>query len=395
MADSFEYDVFISFSVSDEEVVRPLWEELGSSGLRVFWSNSTLKDKLGEKWFDTIQSAIGRSKHFLLIVTHASMSSEWVKREYQAFLNHYYKSGSRLLIPVLVGNYSVSKLPMFLDQLQSCRLDQQDSVKRIIQLLWGTNVEELKKDVLVKEEEIRILRGELESLKSKLRNKKKARQVSSFHNVKDAQALVYLEEMSKLHNEIARKTHFLTSDNMILEYLVKYYMKNHVKALKQVCYVHTLPLPSEPRMEAAIQAISNSREKVIAISILKNDQWHQSGEKSPYIRANIETAKKGIPIQRVFIVENEKDLKKIEPVIKLKRAAGIELQYAVRKNLTRTLNDLIDGTFTLVNILICDRKILTLSTHHSKHDGSLVLNPDEIGQHEDRFKLIWDCSQPI
>ena len=43
MGGTFDYDVFLSFSASDEGLVRPVWQELCLSGLRVFWSDATLK----------------------------------------------------------------------------------------------------------------------------------------------------------------------------------------------------------------------------------------------------------------------------------------------------------------------------------------------------------------
>jgi len=49
------------------------------------------------------------------------MASDWVKREYQAFYNHCFRSGSRRLIPVLVSGYQASQLPLFLRQLRRVR----------------------------------------------------------------------------------------------------------------------------------------------------------------------------------------------------------------------------------------------------------------------------------
>src|ERR1035441_4917055 len=63
LADGFDYDVFLSFSSDDEEIARPMWKELSHSGLRVFWSEAALKQKLGESWPDTIQSSLERSRH--------------------------------------------------------------------------------------------------------------------------------------------------------------------------------------------------------------------------------------------------------------------------------------------------------------------------------------------
>ena len=164
----FEYDVFISFASSDEEIVKPIWQELTLSGLRVFWSDAVLREKLGESWFEVIQSSLERSRHFLLIVSSASISSKWVKREYTAFYNHCYKAGIRKLIPVLTNGYQVSSLPLFLRELEACRLDDTDTIRRVVQILGGTDVEELKKELLLKTEENEKLAESVRYLESKL-----------------------------------------------------------------------------------------------------------------------------------------------------------------------------------------------------------------------------------
>ena len=164
MEDIFDYDVFLSFASSDEDMVRPIWQELCLSGLRVFWSDATLKQKLGESWFDSIQSSLERSRHFLLVSSQSSMSSEWVKREYQAFYNHCYSQGGRRLIPLLARNCTISHLPIFLRQLQAVELADPDSVKAIIRLLGGSNLEKLKADLAEKEQENKKLTQEVARL---------------------------------------------------------------------------------------------------------------------------------------------------------------------------------------------------------------------------------------
>ena len=124
MDEVFDYDVFLSFASSDEAIARPVWQELCLSGLRVFWSDASLKQRLGEVWFETIESSLERSRHFVLLVSHTSMRSEWVKREYQAFHNHCFRAGSRRLIPALVGGYQAFQLPLFLRQLEAVPLDE-------------------------------------------------------------------------------------------------------------------------------------------------------------------------------------------------------------------------------------------------------------------------------
>jgi hypothetical protein len=101
MANIFEYDVFLSFASSDEELVKPMWQELCLSGLRVFWSDAALKNELGNSWIEIIESSLDRSRHMLLVCSPTSLNSTWVKREYRAFLEHCYKPGVRRLIPTL------------------------------------------------------------------------------------------------------------------------------------------------------------------------------------------------------------------------------------------------------------------------------------------------------
>jgi hypothetical protein len=46
MPDIFDYDVFLSFASTDEAVVKLIWPELCISGLCVFWSDTSLKQRL-------------------------------------------------------------------------------------------------------------------------------------------------------------------------------------------------------------------------------------------------------------------------------------------------------------------------------------------------------------
>ena len=117
MPDPFDYDVFLSFASGDETLVKPIWQELCLSGLRVFWSNSTLKERLGESWFDNVESALERSRHFILIASEAGMASEWVRREYKAFFSHCYKSGVRRLFPIVTPSFEIERLPLLLRDL--------------------------------------------------------------------------------------------------------------------------------------------------------------------------------------------------------------------------------------------------------------------------------------
>ena len=148
----FDYDVFLSFASGEEEKVRPIWQKLSLNGLRVFWSDTALKQSLGESWSAAIETALERSRHFLLIVSPLSMSSPWVRREYNAFFNYCYQPSVRRLIPVILGTYSISQLPLFLRDLQAMHLTE-GSIEGLINLLGGTSIDQLKKQLTQKEEE--------------------------------------------------------------------------------------------------------------------------------------------------------------------------------------------------------------------------------------------------
>lgn len=169
MEATFEYDVFISFASNDEEIAKPVWQDLSLNGLRVFWSDQNLKNSLGDSWSEVIQSSLEKSRHFLLICTKNSMSSEWVRREYEAFYNHCYKPGTRRLVPILDEDYKLTDLPLFLRGLQACRLDNRETVRELIRVLGGTNIEQLRIALSTKEKEIGELLSTVEMLRLKLK----------------------------------------------------------------------------------------------------------------------------------------------------------------------------------------------------------------------------------
>lgn len=158
MQTTFEYDVFLSFASKDEDVVRPIWQELSLNGLRIFWSDETLKESVGKSFFGVIQNALAQSKHLLLMCSNNSMQSEWVKLEYETFYSEYYmrNQSTRRLILFPIKNYDFSQLPPFLRQIQVTK-----DIKEIVPILGGVDVAALKS-------ENKNLRNEIESLRKKI-----------------------------------------------------------------------------------------------------------------------------------------------------------------------------------------------------------------------------------
>ena len=81
----FDYDVFLSFASLNEGLARPLWEQLSHSGLRVFWSDETLKKNVGESWYSVISKSLKSSKHLVLLWSEEAEQSKFVELEYSRF----------------------------------------------------------------------------------------------------------------------------------------------------------------------------------------------------------------------------------------------------------------------------------------------------------------------
>lgn len=202
--------------------------------------------------------------------------------------------------------------------------------------------------------------------------------------VRDARARTHLTSISKLHNRITNETEFDTDGKLLIKAFVEYPMTRYAKALSEFRDRREMFLRSEPRMQVAMEAIACSCEKVRAISIVGEDPWHHAGEDNPFIRVNIESAKK-VEIQRIYIVENETDLERLRPIINRKRAAGIKVRYGFKRDLRHKF----EQTFDLMNVLICDRMIMSYSLAETDHDGRLVSDEHEISKYITRFDFIW------
>ena len=225
MVDFFEYDVFLSFASSDEEIAKPVWQELSLSGLRVFWSDSSLKKEVGNSWFQVVQNSLERSRHMLLICTASSMRSKYVQLEYQSFIDACYKPGVRRLIPVLTKEFRERDLPIFLKQFEAVNNDDPNIMQEIIPLLGGVSIEKLKSENQHLRAQIDLLRFENESLKNKndelrkLLKQEKKRSIISAYN---AVHVSFSQKVSSLRIKVRnlflqyKRTWLIATRNVIL-----------------------------------------------------------------------------------------------------------------------------------------------------------------------------------
>ncbi|MBQ8381029.1 MAG: leucine-rich repeat protein [Clostridia bacterium] len=89
-----DFDVFISFKSTDEDgnptkdrlVARKVYDELTSRGIKVFFSEVTLKNRLGDEYEPIIFKALMSCKAFILVATsEENINSVWVKNEWSRF----------------------------------------------------------------------------------------------------------------------------------------------------------------------------------------------------------------------------------------------------------------------------------------------------------------------
>ncbi|MCP4680586.1 MAG: TIR domain-containing protein [Deltaproteobacteria bacterium] len=142
----YDYDVFVSYAAADASVVRSLVRELTAGGLRVFWSDAALRERLGEAWYDVIESSLQSSRHMVVAWSTAAKESKWVNREYQAFYSNCFEAGKRRLIPLLLAGMGTTDLPIFLRQLQVFGVSKGEDRRQLMQLLGGKDIQDLSEE---------------------------------------------------------------------------------------------------------------------------------------------------------------------------------------------------------------------------------------------------------
>jgi hypothetical protein len=80
---NFQYDVFLSHSANDKEVVRPLAERLRKDGVKVWFDEWALKP--GDSIPAKIEEALERSRELVLCMSANAFGSDWAQLESGTF----------------------------------------------------------------------------------------------------------------------------------------------------------------------------------------------------------------------------------------------------------------------------------------------------------------------
>lgn len=114
------YDVFISYKdkidgtdqkTEDFEIARELYEGLFDKGLRVFFSDRTLKDKVG-KYEPYIYAALESAPVMIVVGTKKEyFNAEWVRNEWSRYIDRIRNGEKKYIVPVF-KNMDIRDIPV-------------------------------------------------------------------------------------------------------------------------------------------------------------------------------------------------------------------------------------------------------------------------------------------
>jgi TIR domain len=123
----YQYDVFVSYSRSDQAWARRIVDDLRAQKLKVFFDQDRLE--AGAPWNDQLREALKFSRSLVLVWTDShAKTSDWVSKERAAFWLLPDLGGSRRLISVnLQGRPEADARLQGIDDLLSAGVDSTDA----------------------------------------------------------------------------------------------------------------------------------------------------------------------------------------------------------------------------------------------------------------------------
>jgi uncharacterized protein YjbI with pentapeptide repeats len=101
------YNCFISYSTEDQEFATQLFDDLSKNGVECWFSPHDVQ--AGKKLYDQLSDAINVSERLLLILSDASMASEWVKTEIAEAREKEVRENRRVLFPISIVRFEKIK----------------------------------------------------------------------------------------------------------------------------------------------------------------------------------------------------------------------------------------------------------------------------------------------
>ena len=97
------YSCFISYSTKDQDFAERLHSRMRDKGLRVWFAPEDIQG--GKKLHEQIDEAIRLYDKLLLVLSHESMSSEWVKTEIRKARKAELREKRRKLFPIRLVDF--------------------------------------------------------------------------------------------------------------------------------------------------------------------------------------------------------------------------------------------------------------------------------------------------
>ena len=111
------YSTFISYSSTDHDFAQKLHDDLQANGVRCWFAPEDMK--IGDRIRPTIDREIQLRDKLLVILSEASVASEWVGDEVEAALEEESKSNRLILFPIRID-----------DAVMKTRLDWSAKIRR-------------------------------------------------------------------------------------------------------------------------------------------------------------------------------------------------------------------------------------------------------------------------
>ena len=127
--------IFISYAHSDQAAAKRIAAELEKVELKVWLDASSLKP--GENWVSDIEKGLQEAGYLLLLLSHASLASHWVQREWTSMLAKQLEGRSGGV--VLPLRLEMVPLPVLLKPVQAIDLfpDFDHGVRTVVGFLLG------------------------------------------------------------------------------------------------------------------------------------------------------------------------------------------------------------------------------------------------------------------
>jgi WD40 repeat protein len=104
-----DYDVFISYSSKDKDLVAQMAASLASKRIRVWWDVWEMKP--GDILRERIGDGIARARYFVVLITRSSISSKWVQYELNSGMVQEIEERRVRVVPMLGPGATLDRLP--------------------------------------------------------------------------------------------------------------------------------------------------------------------------------------------------------------------------------------------------------------------------------------------